>query len=117
MKKKILLFIIIKTLNIIPHISSYSISPLIGMFSLFFLSLKNWFKIILFINWYGEEDEPSLSCSSGNSSERHSLRRKLCNPAQARTNSACVSYGNGGAILKIVNRDLNIPNILSIVEK
>ncbi|KAM7525102.1 hypothetical protein LguiA_015004 [Lonicera macranthoides] len=60
------------------------------------------------------DGDESFSGSTKNSSERHSMRRKLCRPAQANTSSACVTYGNGGGVLKIVNLDLKIPNILSI---
>ena len=59
------------------------------------------------------EDEDSLEGSTGNSSERHSLRRKLWSVAHANTSYACVLNKNGGADLKIVKRDLKIPNNLS----
>lgn len=37
----------------------------------------------------------------------------MCNSTQANTSSACVPYGNEGAILKTTNHDLNMSNILS----
>ena len=106
--------IIIDISNIIPYLSSYSSPPLISILPLLFLSLKIGSKSSPSLIGNDEDDDPSISYSTGNSSERHSLRRKLCSPAQANTNSACCVNENGGVVLKIVNHDLNIPNILSI---
>jgi len=95
-----------------PHISNYCVSPIISIFSLlriertcisiFLVSVLTVFFAILTV-FFGR-----------NSSDRHSLRSKLCNPAQANTSSACTLKGNGGANLKIRKRDLKIPKILSI---
>ena len=60
------------------------------------------------------DDDDADSPSIGNSSDRHSLRRKLWSATHANTISTCVLNGNGGADLKMVNRDLKMPNILSI---